>query len=136
MTVAPRFEELQVNPQEFIGFLKRAFAMKRKTLFNNLREKYGKEKIRTALKEAGVRADIRAEAGAAEDDRDLRLALAQRRPGFSGFESPLLRQPSPRIAAGRGLFRRGMAHQVDPHGVQYSGLPKPPNTMHRLFCQG
>ncbi|HZD92797.1 MAG TPA: 16S rRNA (adenine(1518)-N(6)/adenine(1519)-N(6))-dimethyltransferase RsmA [Candidatus Sulfotelmatobacter sp.] len=62
MTVAPRFEELQVNPQEFIGFLKRAFAMKRKTLFNNLREKYGKEKIRTALKEAGVRADIRAEA--------------------------------------------------------------------------
>jgi 16S rRNA A1518/A1519 N6-dimethyltransferase RsmA/KsgA/DIM1 with predicted DNA glycosylase/AP lyase activity len=36
--------------------------MKRKTLLNNLREKYGDEKVRAALKEAGIRADIRAEA--------------------------------------------------------------------------
>jgi 16S rRNA (adenine1518-N6/adenine1519-N6)-dimethyltransferase len=62
MTVSPRFDELQVKPEEFIGFLKLAFAMKRKTLLNNLRGKYGEENIRAALKEAGVRADVRAEA--------------------------------------------------------------------------
>lgn len=62
LTVAPRFEELKIIPEEFIGFLKLAFAMKRKTLLNNLREKFGEEKVRAALKEAGVRGDIRAEA--------------------------------------------------------------------------
>lgn len=62
LTVAPRFAELQVKPMEFIDFLKTAFAMKRKTLMNNLREKYGEEKVRAALKEAAIRADIRAEA--------------------------------------------------------------------------
>src|ERR1051326_3544379 len=62
LTVAPRFGELQVKPEEFIAFLKLAFAMKRKTLVNNLRTKYGEEKVRGALKEAGVRADVRAEA--------------------------------------------------------------------------
>jgi 16S rRNA (adenine1518-N6/adenine1519-N6)-dimethyltransferase len=60
--VAPRFEELQVNPREFIEFLKIAFAMKRKTLLNNLKKSYAEERIRAALKEAGVRADARAEA--------------------------------------------------------------------------
>lgn len=62
LTIAPRFAELQVQPAEFIAFLKTAFAMKRKTLMNNLREKYGEEKVRAALKEAGIRPDIRAEA--------------------------------------------------------------------------
>jgi 16S rRNA (adenine1518-N6/adenine1519-N6)-dimethyltransferase len=62
LTVAPRFAELQVKPADFIGFLKTAFAMKRKTLMNNLREKYGEEKVRATLKETGIRADIRAEA--------------------------------------------------------------------------
>src|ERR1051326_5903437 len=62
LTIAPRFQELQVKPAEFIEFLKLAFAMKRKTLVNNLRHKYGEEKVRGALKEAGVRADVRAEA--------------------------------------------------------------------------
>ena len=62
LTVAPRFEELQVKPAEFIAFLKTAFAMKRKTLLNNLKKDYGEEIIRNSLKEAGVRADVRAEA--------------------------------------------------------------------------
>jgi 16S rRNA (adenine1518-N6/adenine1519-N6)-dimethyltransferase len=62
MTVAPRFDELQIKPAEFIGFLKTAFAMKRKTLFNNLKENYHDEAIRDALKQAGIRADVRAEA--------------------------------------------------------------------------
>jgi 16S rRNA (adenine1518-N6/adenine1519-N6)-dimethyltransferase len=62
LNVAPKFAEFQVQPGEFIAFLKTAFAMKRKTLMNNLREKYGEEKVRAALKEAGIRPDIRAEA--------------------------------------------------------------------------
>jgi 16S rRNA (adenine1518-N6/adenine1519-N6)-dimethyltransferase len=62
LTVAPQFTELQVQPGEFIDFLKTAFAMKRKTLMNNLRVKYGEEQVRAALKDAGIRADIRAEA--------------------------------------------------------------------------
>jgi 16S rRNA A1518/A1519 N6-dimethyltransferase RsmA/KsgA/DIM1 with predicted DNA glycosylase/AP lyase activity len=36
--------------------------MKRKTLLNNLKKDYGEEIIRNSLKEAGVRADVRAEA--------------------------------------------------------------------------
>lgn len=62
MTVAPRFDELRIRPAEFIGFLKTAFAMKRKTLLNNLKKDYREEIIRRTLKEAGIRSDIRAEA--------------------------------------------------------------------------
>jgi 16S rRNA (adenine1518-N6/adenine1519-N6)-dimethyltransferase len=61
MTVAPRFNELQIKPVEFIGFLKTAFAMKRKTLLNNLKKDYREEIIRSTLKEAGIRSDVRAE---------------------------------------------------------------------------
>jgi 16S rRNA (adenine1518-N6/adenine1519-N6)-dimethyltransferase len=62
MTVAPRFAELQIKPVEFIGFLKTAFAMKRKTLLNNLKKDYREEMVRDTLKAAGIRADVRAEA--------------------------------------------------------------------------
>lgn len=66
MTVAPRFQELQVAPKEFIQFLKTAFAMKRKTLVNNLKTAYEEGRIKSALKQAGARADVRAEAMALE----------------------------------------------------------------------
>lgn len=62
LTVAPRFQELQVDAPGFIGFLRLAFGMKRKTLFNNLKKDYGEPQIRAALKEKGIRTDIRAEA--------------------------------------------------------------------------
>ena len=62
MTVAPRFAELQIKPVEFISFLKTAFAMKRKTLLNNLKKDYREEIVRDTLKAAGIRPDIRAEA--------------------------------------------------------------------------
>jgi 16S rRNA (adenine1518-N6/adenine1519-N6)-dimethyltransferase len=62
LTVAPRFAELQVTPKPFIDFLKKAFAMKRKTLLNNLKQVYPAEKIRQALKQLDIRADARAEA--------------------------------------------------------------------------
>lgn len=66
LTVAPRFEELSVAPAEFISFLKGAFAMKRKTLINNLKESYPQERIKFALANAALRADVRAEAVALE----------------------------------------------------------------------
>jgi len=62
MTMAPRLEELGVEEEPFIAFLKRAFAQKRKTLVNNLRGQYDDAAIRAALKSAGLRADVRAEA--------------------------------------------------------------------------
>jgi 16S rRNA (adenine1518-N6/adenine1519-N6)-dimethyltransferase len=77
MTVAPRFEELQIKPEEFIEFLKLAFAMKRKTLLNNLRGKYGEAKVRAVLKEAGVRADVRAEALPLEKSAEVFRRLTQ-----------------------------------------------------------
>ena len=66
LNVASRFEELAVAPADFIAFLKGAFAMKRKTLINNLKENYLQDKIKSALASAGLRADIRAEAVALE----------------------------------------------------------------------
>jgi 16S rRNA (adenine1518-N6/adenine1519-N6)-dimethyltransferase len=62
LTIAPRFAELQIKPGEFIGFLKTAFAMKRKTLLNNLKKDYSEELVRSTLRETGVRSDVRAEA--------------------------------------------------------------------------
>ena len=62
LTMAPRLEELRVEEEAFIAFLKRAFAQKRKTLLNNLRGHNNEAAIRTALKLAGARSDVRAEA--------------------------------------------------------------------------
>jgi 16S rRNA (adenine1518-N6/adenine1519-N6)-dimethyltransferase len=62
LTIAPRFAELRIKPVEFVGFLKTAFAMKRKTLLNNLKKDYSEEMIRSTLKESGIRSDVRAEA--------------------------------------------------------------------------
>jgi 16S rRNA (adenine1518-N6/adenine1519-N6)-dimethyltransferase len=54
LTIAPRFDELRAPPREFIRFLKTAFAMKRKTLFNNLKKSYPDEAIRDALIATGI----------------------------------------------------------------------------------
>src|SRR5260221_5286611 len=62
LQIAPRFEELQIKPKEFIEFLKIAFAMKRKTLLNNLKKRYAENRIRAALQATGVPGDVRAEA--------------------------------------------------------------------------
>ncbi len=62
LTMAPRLEEFQVEEEPFIGFLKLAFAQKRKTLVNNLRGQYELAAIRAALKAAALRPDVRAEA--------------------------------------------------------------------------
>jgi 16S rRNA (adenine1518-N6/adenine1519-N6)-dimethyltransferase len=77
MTMAPRLEALQVEEEPFIAFLKLAFAQKRKTLANNLRGSYDGDAIRAALKTAGVRADVRAEALALEKTAVLFHALRE-----------------------------------------------------------
>jgi 16S rRNA (adenine1518-N6/adenine1519-N6)-dimethyltransferase len=60
---APRFEELGVDPASFLAFLRQVFALKRKTLANNLRAA-GLESptIAAALADSGIDAKARAEA--------------------------------------------------------------------------
>jgi 16S rRNA (adenine1518-N6/adenine1519-N6)-dimethyltransferase len=62
LRMEPRIEALGVEENGFIEFLKAIFAQKRKTLFNNLRERYEAEKARAAMKAAGLKPDVRAEA--------------------------------------------------------------------------
>ncbi|HWX56177.1 MAG TPA: 16S rRNA (adenine(1518)-N(6)/adenine(1519)-N(6))-dimethyltransferase RsmA [Verrucomicrobiae bacterium] len=75
LKIMPRFEELGITPARFIPFLKTAFAMKRKTLANNLKTVYPEEKLRVALKQATIRADVRAEALSLEKTAELFRAL-------------------------------------------------------------
>jgi 16S rRNA (adenine1518-N6/adenine1519-N6)-dimethyltransferase len=62
MTVNPKFEAYEVDELGFIEFLKLVFAQKRKTLSNNLKEKYPPAAIVAALKSAKLKPDVRAEA--------------------------------------------------------------------------
>lgn len=78
MQIAPRFQELGVEAKEFIEFLKLAFAMKRKTLVNNLKKSYGEKEITAALQDAGVRADVRAEALTLEKSAAVFRSLGHR----------------------------------------------------------
>ncbi len=62
LQMAPRLEELGVDEDGFDLFLKLIFGQKRKTLFNNLRVVYEADKVREAMKVAGLKTDVRAEA--------------------------------------------------------------------------
>jgi 16S rRNA (adenine1518-N6/adenine1519-N6)-dimethyltransferase len=75
LTVAPRFDELRVPPREFILFLKTAFAMKRKTLVNNLKRSHQDDAIRGALQALGISEDVRAEALSLEQMADIYRTL-------------------------------------------------------------
>ena len=66
-----------MEEEPFIAFLKAAFAQKRKTLANNLRGQYEAAAIRAALKSAGLRADVRAEAMSLEKTAAVFRALQQ-----------------------------------------------------------
>jgi 16S rRNA (adenine1518-N6/adenine1519-N6)-dimethyltransferase len=60
---APRFQELQVDRNQFLSFLRQVFALKRKTLANNLRAAgFDSEMIFPALSAAGIDSKARAEA--------------------------------------------------------------------------
>ena len=77
LTMAPRLQQLRVEEEPFIAFLKQAFAQKRKTLANNLRGQYDAEAIRAALKAAGVRSEVRAEAMSLEKTAAVFRALRE-----------------------------------------------------------
>lgn len=62
LRIAPKAVGFGVLAGPFIEFLKVAFGQKRKTLVNNLKERFSAESIRQSLKQTGLPADIRAEA--------------------------------------------------------------------------
>lgn len=62
LVVEPQLEKLKVDAAAFEDYLKLSFGQKRKTLANNLRERYALEAVRAALERAGVKPDVRAEA--------------------------------------------------------------------------
>jgi 16S rRNA (adenine1518-N6/adenine1519-N6)-dimethyltransferase len=78
LTIAPRFEELGVEPEPFDRFLKLSFAQKRKTLVNNLREKYQLSDIKAALSKHRVRPDVRAEALSLEKAAAVYRSITQK----------------------------------------------------------
>ena len=62
LVIEPQLEKLKVGGPEFEEYLKLSFGQKRKTLANNLRERFPGEQVREALAAAGVKPDVRAEA--------------------------------------------------------------------------
>lgn len=80
LKVAPQFEKLQVSADGFIDFLKLSFGQKRKTLVNNLKERYEASAIQAAMKKANVREDARAEALPLERAAAIYRILATRTP--------------------------------------------------------
>ena len=73
--IEPQFEALQVDEDGFIEFLKLTFGQKRKTLLNNLRERYGAEPAKQSLAAAKVKPDVRAEALSLEKMAGIYRAL-------------------------------------------------------------
>ena len=63
LTIHPRFAELAVNEEEFLRFLRQIFALKRKTLANNLRASgYAADAVEQAFSKCAIDARVRAEA--------------------------------------------------------------------------
>jgi 16S rRNA (adenine1518-N6/adenine1519-N6)-dimethyltransferase len=62
LTIAPRFDELQVAPDEFLAFVRTCFAQKRKMLAKNLRNAgYDTAAIAAAFESCGISPQARAE---------------------------------------------------------------------------
>jgi 16S rRNA (adenine1518-N6/adenine1519-N6)-dimethyltransferase len=66
LTIAPQAEKLGVDLVAFQDFLKLAFAQKRKTLLNNLKQSYDEKSARAAIAATKLRPDVRAEAAELE----------------------------------------------------------------------
>lgn len=76
LTVTQRLESLHVPETGFISFLKLSFGQKRKTLWNNLKSRYGTKALRAAMEETGVKSDVRSEALSLEKTAALFRALS------------------------------------------------------------
>jgi 16S rRNA (adenine1518-N6/adenine1519-N6)-dimethyltransferase len=93
---APRFAELGLDRGSFLAFLKQIFALKRKTLANNLRATgYGVDSIVNGLADAGIDPMARAEAVPVES-----LAALWRRLKMDGATPPgeVVGEVAPEIA--------------------------------------
>ncbi|MBZ5721597.1 MAG: 16S rRNA (adenine(1518)-N(6)/adenine(1519)-N(6))-dimethyltransferase RsmA [Acidobacteriia bacterium] len=75
LTMAPRVEHLKVPEAGFVNFLKLGFGQKRKTLWNNLKERYKPDDLRAALTKAGIAPTVRAETLSLEKSAALFRAL-------------------------------------------------------------
>ncbi|HUO17498.1 MAG TPA: 16S rRNA (adenine(1518)-N(6)/adenine(1519)-N(6))-dimethyltransferase RsmA [Verrucomicrobiae bacterium] len=75
LTIQSRHEELGVTNDGFIDFLRLSFGQKRKTLWNNLKSKYGEVRLRHALEESRVKPTARAETLTLEQSAALYRAL-------------------------------------------------------------
>jgi len=80
LVLTPRVDSLGVNETEFIRFLKLSFGQKRKTLWNNLKSRYGSEDLTRAMQRAKVKPTIRAEALSLEQNAALFRALDRSSP--------------------------------------------------------
>lgn len=75
LELTPRLESLGVDEIEFFRFLKLSFAQKRKTLWNNLKSRYGSDDLTKAMQHAKIKPTIRAEALSLEQNAALFRAL-------------------------------------------------------------
>lgn len=75
LRIDPQQEKLGVAGDGFIDFLRLSFAQKRKTLWNNLREKYDNAGLKRALAEAKVKPTARAETLSLEESAAVYRAL-------------------------------------------------------------
>lgn len=78
LIIAPQLERLRVAEDRFIDFLKLSFGQKRKTLWNNLKLQYEPAALKAALEQAGVKANVRAEALPLDKTAALFRALRNR----------------------------------------------------------
>jgi 16S rRNA (adenine1518-N6/adenine1519-N6)-dimethyltransferase len=79
LTIDPQQEKLGVAGDGFIDFLRLSFGQKRKTLWNNLKEKYDDAGLKRALTAAHVDPSARAETLSLEQSAALFRALHQAR---------------------------------------------------------
>jgi 16S rRNA (adenine1518-N6/adenine1519-N6)-dimethyltransferase len=80
LTIEPQQEKLGVAGDGFVDFLRLSFAQKRKTLWNNLRSKYGEGRLKQALATAKVKPGARAETLNLEQSAAVFRALREGRP--------------------------------------------------------
>lgn len=81
LTIDPRQEKLGVAGDGFIDFLRLSFAQKRKTLWNNLKEKYEGDVLKRALADAKVKPTARAETLTLEQSAAIFRFLQEARNG-------------------------------------------------------
>lgn len=78
LQLTQQLEKLGVAEQPFIDFLKQSFGQKRKTLWNNLKERFEPAALRAAMQETRTRPEARAETLSLEKSAALFRALQAR----------------------------------------------------------